>query len=148
MDVVSSPWVRKERSVNLIGDFKAFLLRGNVIDLAVAVVIGAAFGAVVTSLVEDMLTPLLAAIFGEPDFSALTFSINDSVFRYGSFINAVIAFTMIAAAVFFAVVVPVNAFIARSRKEPPPDPTVKKCPRCMNDIPVDATKCGFCTVDL
>lgn len=134
--------------MNLSGDFKAFLLRGNVVDLAVAVVIGAAFGAVVTSLVEDMLTPLLAMIFGEPDFSALTFDINDSVFRYGSFINAVIAFVMIAAAVFFFVVVPINQVIARARNEPPPDPTVKKCPRCTNDIAVEATKCGFCTADL
>lgn len=134
--------------MNLFGDFKAFLLRGNVVDLAVAVVIGAAFGAVIASLVEDMLTPLIAALVGEPDFSALTFTINDSIFRYGSFINALLAFLLIAAAVFFVIVLPVNALIARSRKEPPPDPTVKKCPRCINDIPADATKCGFCTADL
>lgn len=134
--------------MNLLTDFKAFVLRGNVVDLAVAVVIGAAFGAVVASLVEDMLTPLIAAVFGEPDFSALTFSVNDSEFRYGSFINSIVAFVMIAAAVFFVVVTPINALIARSRNEPPPDPTVKKCPKCMNDIAIEATKCGFCTADL
>lgn len=134
--------------MQLLTDFKAFVLRGNVVDLAVAVVIGAAFGAVVTSLVEDMLTPLIAVIFGEPDFSALTFDINDSVFRYGSFINAVIAFVLIAAAVFFFFVMPINELVARSRNEPPADPTEKKCPRCINDIPIEATKCGFCTADL
>lgn len=134
--------------MNLLTDFKAFVLRGNVVDLAVAVVIGAAFGAVVASLVEDMLTPLIAAVFGEPDFSALTFSVNDSEFRYGSFINSIVAFVMIAAAVFFVVVTPINALIARSRNEPPPDPTVKKCPKCINDIAIEATKCGFCTADL
>ena len=127
-------------------EFRQFLLRGNVVDLAVAVVLGAAFGAVVTSLVENLLTPLIAAIFGEPDFSQLTFEINNSVFGYGSFINAVIAFVMIAAAVFFFVVKPVNALIARSRREPPADPTTKKCPECLSEIPIDARRCAFCAV--
>jgi large conductance mechanosensitive channel len=149
-DTGVSQALEPERSLRmtLLTEFKTFLLRGNVVDLAVAVVIGAAFGAVIASFVADMLTPLVAAIFGKPDFSALTFSINDSAFRYGSFINSLVAFVTVAAAVFFFVVVPVNTLIARSRKEPPPDPTIKKCPRCINDIPLEATKCGFCTADL
>ena len=134
--------------MGILNDFKAFLLRGNVIDLAVAVVIGAAFGAVVTSLVENLLTPIIAAIIGEPDFSGLTFELNDSVFRYGSFLNAVIAFAMIAGAVFFFVVVPSNALMARMRKEPSPDPSIKKCPECLSDIPLEARRCAFCTSEV
>ena len=126
-------------------EFKNFLLRGNVIDLAVAFVIGAAFTAVVTSLVENIFTPLIAAIFGEPDFSNLTFTINDSVFRYGAFLNSVIAFVLIAAVVFFFVVKPVNALIQRSRREPTPDPTTTKCPECLSEIPIGAIRCAFCT---
>lgn len=132
----------------MLKDFKRFLLRGNVVSLAVAVVIGVAFGAVVTSFVEDLLTPLIAAVGGQPDFSALTFEVNGSTFRYGSFVNAVISFLMVAAAVFFLVVRPVNALVERSRREPPPDPTEKKCPECRSDIPVDAIRCAFCTVRL
>jgi large conductance mechanosensitive channel len=129
----------------MANEFKKFLLRGNVVELAVAVVIGVAFGAVITSLVEDLLTPLLAAIFGEPDFSALTFRINDSVFRYGSFINAVVAFVMVAAAIFFFVVQPVNQLMERARNEPPADPTTRKCPHCLSEIPIAASRCAFCT---
>jgi large conductance mechanosensitive channel len=129
----------------MLTEFRQFLLRGNVVDLAVAVVIGVAFGAVVTSLVEDLLTPLIAAIFGEPDFSGLTFEVNDSVFRYGSFINAVISFATIAAAVFFFVVKPVNMLVQRSRNEPSPDPTTRKCPECLSEIPLQARRCAFCT---
>lgn len=131
--------------MKLAQDFKAFLLRGNVVDLAVAVVIGVAFGAVVTSLVEDLVTPLIAAIIGEPDFSGLTFTINGSRFLYGNFINAVVSFVTIAAVIFFFVVTPMNALVARSRKEPPADPTTKKCPECLSEIPVAATRCAFCT---
>lgn len=134
--------------MNLVNDFKQFLLRGNVVDLAVAVVIGAAFGAVVTALVADFITPLIAAIGGQQDFSALDFTINNSVFRYGHFINQVIAFLLIAAAVFFFVVVPVNALIARSRREPAPDPTLRKCPECLSEIPVEARRCAFCTSEV
>lgn len=131
--------------MKMLNDFKQFLLRGNVVDLAVAVVIGAAFGAVITALVQDLLTPLIAAIGGQQDFSALDFTINDSTFRYGDFINKVFTFVMIAAAVFFFVVVPINALIARSRKEPPADPTTRKCPECLSEIPIDARRCAFCT---
>ena len=129
-----------------LNEFKQFLLRGNVVDLAVAVVIGAVFGAVVTALVADLLTPLIAAIFGKQDFSALTFTIHNSVFRYGDFINALITFVIVAVVVFFLVVKPVNALIARSRKEPStPDPTTRKCPECTSEISVDARRCPFCT---
>lgn len=134
--------------MGLMNDFKAFLMRGNVVDLAVAVVLGVAFGAVVTSLVEDLLTPVIALIFGKPDFSTLTFSISDTVFRYGSFINALISFVTIAAAIFFFVVTPYNAFVTRMRKEPTPDPTTKKCDFCKSEVAIDATRCAFCTSEL
>ena len=126
-------------------EFKTFLLRGNMLDLAVAVVIGAAFGTVIAALVKDLITPLIAALFGKPDFGALTFTVNQSVFRYGDFVNAVIAFVLVAAAVFFFVVVPVNRLLARSRREPPADPTTRKCPECLSEIPVGARRCAFCT---
>ena len=126
--------------------FKQFLLRGNVVDLAVGVVIGAAFGAVVTALVKDLLTPLIAAIVKQPDFSALTFTVNDSKFLYGDFINALLSFLIIATAVYFFVVLPINALVARTRKEPvPADPTTRKCPECLSEIPIEARKCAFCT---
>ena len=124
--------------------FKAFLLRGNVVDLAVAVVIGVAFGVVVTAFVKDLVTPLIAALGGKPDFSALYFTVNNSKFMYGDFIDALIAFLVIALVIYFFVVVPVNALVARSRKEPPADPTTKKCPECLSEIPVGARRCAFC----
>lgn len=124
--------------------FKAFLLRGNVVDLAVGVVIGIAFGAVVTAFVKDLVTPLIAAIGGKPDFSTLYFTVNNSKFLYGDFINAVIAFLVIAAVIYFFVVVPINALVARSRKEPPADPTTKKCTECLSEIPIGAKRCAFC----
>jgi large conductance mechanosensitive channel len=126
--------------------FRQFVLRGNVIDLAVAVVIGGAFGAVVNALVKDLLTPLLAAIGGAPDFSAVVFTINGSKFLIGDFINAVISFVLVAAAIYFFVVAPMNAIVARSRRgEPTPDPTTKKCPECMSEIAIAAKRCAFCT---
>ena len=126
--------------------FKQFLLRGNVIDLAVAVVIGGAFGAVVKALVDDLLTPLIAAIGGKQDFSAIKFTVNQSAFSIGHFINAVVAFVMIAAAIYFFVVVPVNAVMARARRgQAPPDPTTKQCPECLSTIPIQARRCAFCT---
>lgn len=129
-------------------EFKAFLLRGNMLDLAVAVVVGAAFGAVVAALVKDLITPLIAALFGKPDFSSLTFTIDNSVFRYGDFFNAIIAFILVAAAVFFFVVLPINRLMARSRRQPPPDPTTQKCPECLSTIPVGARRCAYCTTVL
>ena len=125
--------------------FKAFLLRGNVVDLAIAVVIGVAFTAVITALVKDLITPLVAAIGGKPDFSALYFTVNNSKFLYGEFINAVIAFVIIAAVIYFFVVLPYQTMLERSRKEPPADPTTKKCPECLSEIPKDARRCAFCT---
>lgn len=129
----------------MLRDFKTFLLRGNVVDLAVAVVVGAALLAVVQALVADIFTPLIAAIFGQPDFSALDFTINKSRFTYGHLINAVIAFVIIASVVFFFIVTPVNALIERSRREPTPDPTTRKCPECMGEIPIGARRCMHCT---
>jgi large conductance mechanosensitive channel len=129
----------------MLKEFKAFLLRGNVIDLAVGVVVGAAFGAVVTALVKDLITPFIAAIARAPDFSGLSFSLNGSQFLYGDFINALISFILIASVIFFFVVKPVNLLISRSHKEPPADPTTKKCPECMSEIPLDAKRCLYCT---
>ena len=126
--------------------FRTFILRGNVVDLAVGVVMGVAFGTVVTALVKDFLTPLIAAIVGKPDFSALGFEINGTKFPIGDFINALISFLLVAAAVYFFVVLPVNTLMARlKRGEVPPDPTSKKCPECLSDIPIAARKCAFCT---
>ena len=130
----------------MLKDFKKFVLRGNVVDLAVAVVIGAAFGAIVTALVADFITPLIAAIGGQQDFSALKFTVNGSEFQYGHFINAVISFLMIAAVIFFFVVTPLNHLQARAAKsKTPTDPTEKKCPECLSEIPIKATRCAFCT---
>lgn len=129
-------------------DFKTFVLRGNVIDLAVALVLGIAFGAVVTAFVEDLVTPLIAAIGGQPDFSEIKFTINDSQFMIGHFINAVIAFLIIAAVVFFFVVRPMNYLVERSRREPSPDPSTTKCPACLSEISVGASRCAFCTTEL
>ena len=126
-------------------EFKAFLLRGNVVDLAVGIVIGAAFGALVTALVADFITPLVAAIFGKQDFSALYFTLNGSKFLYGHFLNTIIAFLLIAAVVFYFVVLPVQALVARPRREPPADPTTKKCPECLSEIPIEAKRCAYCT---
>ena len=132
----------------MLKDFKQFLLRGSVVDLAVGIVIGAAFGAVVTALVSDLITPIIAAIIGKPNFSALTFTVHNSRFLYGALINAVIAFVSIAAAVFFFVVKPLNALTQRARREPPVDPTTKKCPECLSEIPSDARRCAFCTSEV
>ncbi len=125
--------------------FRTFLLRGNVVDLAVAVVIGTAFGVVVTAFVKDLVTPLIAAIGGKPDFASLSFTINNSKFLYGEFFNALIAFLVIAAVIYFFVVLPINALVARARREPPADPTTKKCTECLSEIPIGAKRCAFCT---
>ena len=126
--------------------FKQFLLRGNVLDLAVAVVMGTAFTAVVTALVKDLLTPLVGAIVGTPDFSALAAEVNGSKLLIGDFINAVISFVMLAVAVYFFIVLPVNTLVARMRRgEAAPDPTTKKCPECMREVAIAARRCAFCT---
>ena len=133
----------------MLKDFKTFLMRGNVIDLAVAVVIGVAFGAVVTALVEDIITPIIAAVGGQPDFSGLTFAINNSVFKYGAFLNAIISFVVIAAVIFFVVVKPMSMMMARmARGEAPSDPTTKLCSECLSEVPLGASKCKFCTSPL
>lgn len=129
--------------------FKDFLFRGNVIDLAVAVVIGGAFGKVVSAFVEAMLTPLIAAIVGKPDFSGLTFTINGSKFYYGQFINAVVAFLLVATVVYFVIVVPMKAVTERMKpKEAPAPPATQKCPECLREIPIGARRCAYCTSEL
>lgn len=132
----------------MLNGFKQFILRGNVVDLSVGVVIGSAFGAVVSSMVKDVLTPFIGAIVKSPDFSNLSFTLNGSKFMYGEFLNALISFIIIAAAVYFFVVVPVNILIAKSKKEAPVDPTSKKCPECISEIPIQATRCAHCTTQL
>jgi large conductance mechanosensitive channel len=130
----------------MLAEFKQFLFRGNIVDLAVAFVIGIAFVAVVNSLVADLLTPVIAAIVGKPDFSALTFTINDSQFRYGSFINAVISFVSVVAVVFFAIVKPMTVLNARRPAEG--EPAVRECPECLSAIPAAARRCAQCTSEV
>jgi large conductance mechanosensitive channel len=134
--------------VGLLTEFREFILRGNLVDLAVAVVVGTAFTAVVTSLVEDLITPLIAAAGGESDFSALTFTINGSEFRYGDFVNALLTFLLVAAVLFFLVIKPVNALLARVRTEPPVDELTRPCPECLSEIPERARRCAFCTAEV
>lgn len=129
----------------MLKGFREFVLRGSVVDMAVGVVIGAAFGGIVTAFVKDLLTPLIAAIAGKPDFSAYVFEVNGSKFLYGDFLNALISFLLIAAAVYYFVVLPVNALMARFREEPPAPPATKTCPECKSEIPLAARKCAFCT---
>ena len=125
--------------------FKKFLLRGNLVDLAVAFVIGAAFAALVTSLVKDFITPLLGIIGGKGAFGGRTFTIHNSVFAYGDFINVVIAFLIMAAVIYYLVVMPFTALLDRYKKEPEPDAPVRECPECLSSIPAAATRCAFCT---
>ena len=129
----------------MLKEFREFILRGNLVDLAVAVVIGTAFGAVVAAFVKDLVTPLIAAIGGKPDFAGLAFTINDSKFLYGDFLNVLLAFMIIAAVVFFFVIKPVNALMARLQPSPAVDVTTRACPDCISDIPITATRCAFCT---
>jgi large conductance mechanosensitive channel len=132
----------------MLKGFRTFILRGNVVDLAIGIVVGAAFGAVVTALVKDLLTPLIAAIGGKPDFSSLAFRVNGSRFAYGDFLNALISFLVIAAAVYFFVVVPVNRLMARFRPSAEEPAPTKDCPHCLSSIPAAATRCAFCTAEL
>jgi len=128
----------------MLKDFRTFVLRGNVVDLAVGIVVGAAFGAVVQSFVKNLLTPLVS-IPGKSNFSNLHFTIRKSVFGYGTFLNDLIAFLLISAAVFFFVVRPLNALMARLKTETPPEATTRDCPKCLSSIPIAATRCAFCT---
>ncbi|HEX3225472.1 MAG TPA: large conductance mechanosensitive channel protein MscL [Gaiellaceae bacterium] len=129
-------------------DFREFLLRGNLVDMAVGIVIGIAFAAVVTALVADIITPIIAAIGGQPNFDGLSFTINKSHFLYGAFFDSLISFVVIAAAVFFLVIKPVNALMARRKTEPPVDATTRPCPECLSEIPIAARRCAFCTAEV
>jgi large conductance mechanosensitive channel len=129
-------------------EFKQFILRGNVVDLAVGVVIGSAFGAVVTAMVSDLITPIIGAVGGEPNFSALDFTINDSRFLYGHFLNAVISFLIIAAVIFFFVVKPLNMLMDEMKTEKPVAETTRDCPQCLSSVPKAARRCAFCTSEL
>ena len=132
----------------MIGEFRAFILRGNLVDLAVAVVIGAAFTTVVNAFVKDLITPVIAAIGGQPDFSALKFEINGSQFLYGDFINAALTFLIVAAVVFFFVVKPVNALLDRFQTEQAVEEETRECPECISQIPARASRCSFCTAEV
>lgn len=130
----------------MIKDFKKFILRGNTVDLAVAVVVGAAFSAIVTSLVKDLITPFIAAVGGQPDFSHLHFSINNSQFLYGDFINAVVSFLIIASVIFFLVIQPINRLTSAAKRNKTTDePSTKKCPDCLSEVNIQAVRCAFCT---
>ena len=135
----------QKNAKNTFNGFKQFILRGNVVDLAVGVVFGAAFSGLINAIVKDLVTPLIAAIFTQPDFSLIQFTIRGSKFAIGDFLNVFLSFIILAVVVYFLIVLPMNALVARSRKQPPADPTEKKCPQCKGDIPIDATRCKFCT---
>jgi large conductance mechanosensitive channel len=136
------------RTPGILKEFREFILRGNVVDLAVAVVIGTAFTAVVNALVKDLITPIIAALFGQPLFTGLAFTINGSRFSYGDFLNALLTFVLVAAAVFFFVVKPVNYLMARLRTEPDVESPTRGCPECLSQIPVGAGRCAFCTSEV
>ncbi len=132
----------------MLREFRAFIVRGNLVELAVAVVIGTAFAAVVNAVVKDLITPLIAAIAGEPDFGDLAFTINNSRFAYGDFLNQLLTFLIVAAVVFFLVVKPVNALLARLRTEPDVESDTRACPECLSQVPREARRCAFCTTEL
>ncbi|MCX6761097.1 MAG: large conductance mechanosensitive channel protein MscL [Candidatus Nealsonbacteria bacterium] len=129
----------------MLNGFKQFILRGNVVDLAVGVMMGAAFGSVVNALVKDLISPFISAVVKAPDFSTLSFTINSSKFLYGDFINALISFGIISATVYFFIVLPINSLTLKMSKKPPIDPTTKKCPECFTEIPIQAKRCPNCT---
>jgi large conductance mechanosensitive channel len=131
--------------MSILNEFKQFLLRGNVVDLAVGVVIGAAFGSVVTAIVADILSPLIAVIAKVPDFGGLSFVVNGSQFMYGHLINALISFLLVAISVFFFIIKPMNLLISKTKKEAEKEVTTKKCKECLSDIPINATRCKYCT---
>jgi large conductance mechanosensitive channel len=142
---VSAPTPTAAPTGNLTNDFRKFLLRGNVVDLAVGIVIGAAFGQIVNSVVAGLITPVIAAIGGQPNFAALSFTINGSHFHYGLVINAILSFVVVATAVFFFVVRPVNLLMERFRTQPDISAPNRSCPECLSDIPQRAKRCAFCT---
>jgi large conductance mechanosensitive channel len=129
----------------MLRGFGQFLMRGNVVDLAVAVVIGGAFGAIVTALVKDLITPLIAAVFGKPEFSAIKFQINNSNFPVGDFINAIVTFFLVATAIYFFVVVPMNSIATRFGPKPAEPPALKECAECLSEVPAAARRCKYCT---
>ncbi|HZS97521.1 MAG TPA: large conductance mechanosensitive channel protein MscL [Terriglobales bacterium] len=129
----------------MLDGFKKFILRGNVVDLAVGVVIGAAFGGVVTAFTKDLLTPLIAALVGKPDFSSVGFKIGETAFPVGDFINAIVSFLLVAGAVYFFVVLPLNALMARLNPAKEATPATKPCPECLSDIPIEAKRCAHCS---
>lgn len=128
----------------MLKEFKQFLLRGNVVDLAVGVIIGSAFSSVVNALVADILNPFISLIARIPDFSDIVFKINNNEFLIGHLLNTVISFMIVAATIFFFIIKPMNILVARSRKEAPADPTTKKCSECLSEIPIDAKRCAYC----
>jgi large conductance mechanosensitive channel len=132
----------------IVKDFREFLLRGNLVEIAVGIVIGVAFTTVVMALVGDLITPLIAAIGGQPDFAGLHFTIHHSLFAYGAFLNALISFVVIVAVLFYFVVKPLNVLMARFKSEPPVDTTVRPCPECLSAIPAEARRCAFCTAQV
>jgi len=132
----------------VLKDFREFIMRGNLVELAVAVVVGTAFAAVIAALVKDLITPLIAAVGGKPDFSDLKFEINGSQFLYGDFINALLSFLIVAAVVFFLVIRPMNQLVARMRTAPEEEEETRKCPQCVSAIPVSAKRCAFCTAEV
>ncbi|HYZ30479.1 MAG TPA: large conductance mechanosensitive channel protein MscL [Thermoleophilaceae bacterium] len=132
----------------MLKEFRQFILRGNLVDLATAVVIGTAFTAVVNAVVKDLITPLIAALGGKPSFDALAFTINGSRFAYGDFLNALVTFLIVSAVVFFLVIKPVNVLLERFRTEPKVDQETRECPQCLSDIPVGARRCAFCTSEV
>ena len=133
---------------HMLNGFKQFILRGNVVDLAVGVVVGAAFSSLVAALVKDIITPLIGAVVRAPDFSNLVFTINGSKFMYGEFLNALISFIIIAAVVYYFVVLPINTLISRNKKNDQSEPTTKKCLECLSDMPVKAVRCPACTTKI
>jgi large conductance mechanosensitive channel len=132
----------------MLRDFRAFILRGNLVDLAVAVVIGTAFTAVVTAIVADLITPLIAAIGGQPRFGRLAFTINGSRFAYGDFLNKLVTFLLVATVLFFLVIKPVNALLDALRTEPEVETPTRACPECLSQIPRPASRCAFCTSEV
>jgi large conductance mechanosensitive channel len=137
--------VRRLSVVTLWTEFKQFLMRGNLVELAVAFVMGVVFSALLKAFIADLITPIIGLIFGQPNFEALTFRINSSQFLYGDFLNNLITFLTTAFVIFMFVVKPYNTLTARRAKE---DPTVKECPECTSEIPIKARRCPMCTSTL